>query len=500
MLAWLESAGISRVPQLPFELGLVPAMAHLWLRLVYQLTIKLELRWRHRIWWHPGRVLRWCIGLLIEKSSLATPLTRNHLLSLAQEIKGSGTRENALLLHRDEMTSNVKTLTAREDLHVLFVINSVGIGGAETQMTQLASELSHQGTRVAVLALAPLPENGSFLAEKLRAEGIPLLFPEVPDASTIALELGLTPELHRAAATVLRTAIKLNTNVLHAWLDLSNAAALVAGSILNQKVIADARSLRPSYFQARSVRALLDIYRVLGTGTNVHLTNNSEAGARDYELWTGLPADSIRHIPNGLPSWSEPCEPQKASDVGPRIGCLTRLSPEKNLQLWLHIAAKFRERYPTASFDLYGEGPELPSILKTIRRLRLEGFVNIHPFTKNRKLAIGSWHALLLSSSVEGLPNAAIEALSLGVPVVLNNKGGGSEVYPPELQSLVTLDPSDAKEYVVALEKSLKLSPEELTLAQEFVLEKFSLTRQVRAYKTLYRSSKNAARTTNHSE
>src|SRR5207247_3851883 len=98
----------------------------------------------------------------------------------------------------------------------------------------------------------------------------------------------------------LREIIERRPQIVHTWLDDINikggVAALLAGV---PKIVVGTRSLAPNNF-ALFQPYMREGYRVLARSPNVCLLNNSEAGARDYERWIGIPKGSFKVVRNGF--------------------------------------------------------------------------------------------------------------------------------------------------------------------------------------------------------
>ncbi len=67
---------------------------------------------------------------------------------------------------------------------------------------------------------------------------------------------------------------------------------------------------------------------------------------------------------------------------------------------------------------IFGDGPERPALESLINELGLEGRVIMPGFIANPYKFIRAADLFVLSSCYEGLPNALIEALAVGCPVV----------------------------------------------------------------------------------
>lgn len=105
-----------------------------------------------------------------------------------------------------------------------------------------------------------------------------------------------------------------------------------------------------------------------------------------------------------------------------------RLMPQKNQKMLIQAFAKVAKKYTDYKLVIYGEGPErknLEDLIKTLElseKILLPGNVSdLHERMKNADLFV-------LSSDYEGMPNALIEAMCLGLPVISTKVSGTTEL------------------------------------------------------------------------
>lgn len=117
-----------------------------------------------------------------------------------------------------------------------------------------------------------------------------------------------------------------------------------------------------------------------------------------------------------------------ASDSTPLIGIVGRLKPVKGHSDFLKAASIVSEKLPDASFVVLGDGPLMKPLRDEAAASGLNGRVHFVGF----KADVLDWTAaldlLVFASHSEGIPNALLEAMSLGVPVVSTAVGGVPEV------------------------------------------------------------------------
>jgi glycosyltransferase involved in cell wall biosynthesis len=114
----------------------------------------------------------------------------------------------------------------------------------------------------------------------------------------------------------------------------------------------------------------------------------------------------------------------------PRLLCLGRLIPDKNLSLALEAVATARRSLPQIRLTIAGEGPQHDELVRLAERLELSGAVEFRGRVEPAEVPslINQCTALLISSLREGLANAAIAAATMGRPIVATRVGSIDEV------------------------------------------------------------------------
>lgn len=101
-----------------------------------------------------------------------------------------------------------------------------------------------------------------------------------------------------------------------------------------------------------------------------------------------------------------------------RVVTVGRLHPQKNPHLLLDAFTKIAPKYPDLRLDFYGDGEMHDELQDKINALGLERRVTIHPSRKDIFDCIRTARLFILSSDYEGMPNALMEAMSLGLPCI----------------------------------------------------------------------------------
>jgi glycosyltransferase involved in cell wall biosynthesis len=129
-----------------------------------------------------------------------------------------------------------------------------------------------------------------------------------------------------------------------------------------------------------------------------------------------------------------------------------RLSKEKAFYDLVVAMDKLRKLRPDLLVKLLiiGDGPERKRLERGIRSFRLRDRVKLVGHVRDVRPYYATAHVLAISSSSEGSPNALLEAMAAGVPVVATSVGGIPEIATNgETALLVT--PHDAEAMASAI-------------------------------------------------
>lgn len=116
-----------------------------------------------------------------------------------------------------------------------------------------------------------------------------------------------------------------------------------------------------------------------------------------------------------------------------RIVSVGRLHEQKNQTLLIDAFAKIAEEFPECTLENYGDGQLRDILQQKIDKYSLTDRVTLHPARKDVFDAIRTARLFVLSSDYEGMPNALMEAMALGLPCVATDcRPGGARTLVEE--------------------------------------------------------------------
>ena len=114
-----------------------------------------------------------------------------------------------------------------------------------------------------------------------------------------------------------------------------------------------------------------------------------------------------------------------------RIVTMGRLHPQKNQAMLIRAFAEFHKDHPDYTLSIYGEG-ELEQDLRALAcDLGIGEAVLFHGNIDNIHPEIADAEMFVLSSDYEGLSNALLEAMMMGIPCISTSCEGSADVIRP---------------------------------------------------------------------
>lgn len=110
-----------------------------------------------------------------------------------------------------------------------------------------------------------------------------------------------------------------------------------------------------------------------------------------------------------------------------RIVMAGRLAAQKNYPMALKAMKSVLEKYPDAKLDIFGKGDQEEYLNDLIRELGLEDSVRLMGWTQDTLGEYKNSDIYVLSSDFEGMPNALMEAMAVGLPCISTDCETGPE-------------------------------------------------------------------------
>lgn len=364
-------------------------------------------------------------------------------------------------------------------IRILFVSTSTTLGGAEKTLYSLATLVDPKAFQVAgVVSLKP---PGPY-ARRLAGQGV--------TTHTLDLRGRASFKTVHALARIIEGH---RPDVVHALMYQAIQLSRLAKrrTSVPFKLVS---SPRVSYRTRSALTLLID--RLLKGADDLLIAEC--AASRDYLVKKlGYDARKVQVLYNGvdLAQWPvSKLDRQKkrlelrlaGSDI--LVGAVGRLDGQKGHSVLIEAVSKLKTRYPVRCV-IIGEGPKRAALEAQVRRLALEKHVWLLGERDDVTEWLSSFDLFALPSLWEGLPNALLEAMALGLPVAASAVDGVPELIQ-DGQNGALVPPRDP----VALAKKLAELASDPALrsrlgsaAKITVAERFSLPQMLSAYEAAYR-------------
>lgn len=186
-------------------------------------------------------------------------------------------------------------------------------------------------------------------------------------------------------------------------------------------------------------------------------------------------------------------QPHQVAEAGKDILVLSvgRLTFQKGFFIGLLAMKKVVSTYPSIQWLIAGDGPDKEELLFHIQQLQLQGYVSLAGSKSKVELKklYDTADIFFLPSIYEGIANAALEAMSMQLPVVSAKAGGMEEVITHGVNGLLAdvYDHEKLAENILLLVQNAELRWQLGTAARKHVVENFHIDRQIKIFEEVYR-------------
>jgi len=296
-------------------------------------------------------------------------------------------------------------------LRVCFLIDRLDTAGTETQLLALIRNLNPRRF-IAYLVLLDGEDESS---RALEPAGCPVL------------RLGVRKQLSFKSMKKLlefrRFLLREHIGLLQVYFPDSTYFGTVAARLAGVKAIVRTRNNINHW--------MTPLHRRLGRLLNRFVTVtvcNSQA-ARQAVLADERPnPTSVLVIENGV-DWERfadiaPVSPAPDPRRQRRVGMVANLRPVKGVDVLIHAAGLVALSFPDVEFRVAGEGPQRPELERLIAERGLEGRFRLEGKVTDIPSFLAALDIAVLSSRAEGMPNAVLEYMAAGRPIVATAVGG----------------------------------------------------------------------------
>lgn len=308
-------------------------------------------------------------------------------------------------------------------IRIVYVVVGLEVGGTERQVTDLVLALDRTRFEPRVCCLGA----GGPLERLLRAHDVPVDVVGLQRPRSLVHGLASTPGLAR----LWRLLARKRPAIVHGFLYWGyTLGACVARAALVPVILASRRNLGHPRARQPVYRALT---RLGNLATDVVIAN-SEAVRHQVLRSEDIPSERVIIIRNGvdLRRFGYGPDPSLRASLGldpgaPLVGVTANLLDYKGHGYFLDAWRILRGAHPRAQAILIGDGPLREELTNRIRALDLGGSVRLLGSRPDVPAILALVDLVAHPSLEEGFPNAVLEAMAAGKPVVATSVGGTPE-------------------------------------------------------------------------
>lgn len=280
----------------------------------------------------------------------------------------------------------------------LFVMQGLGYGGAEKMFTYIANQLSLRGHDIYIYTYGESSQHYKISSQikHIQAEATNKF-----KSSNRIIETG------RILLKMRQEIKSINPDIVISFLNFPNLLNVIATLFMkNPAVICE----RGDPYQVRSKKARIrqQIYN-LADGA-VFQTEQARA------YYSKKLQEKSCVIANPVTLTQVSSENEERQNEIAFVGRFEVV--QKRQDIMVMAFAKVVKQYPDVKLNFYGDGEDKTKIEQLVKELNLQANVVFHGVTKDVVSQLRKSKIFVLTSDYEGIPNALIEAMASGVPVI----------------------------------------------------------------------------------
>lgn len=285
-------------------------------------------------------------------------------------------------------------------MKLAFYIGSLNRGGAERVISNLANFFCERGYEVVMVT-------------KLKEKNEYILHPDIP---RIIADITPEEETTSRVRNFVRRVKKLRNiwkkekpDLIISFIKKNNFMAIVSCAFLKPRVVISVRSAPEREYGTWLERALAFFLFQIADGVILQTRQAFSFFPKTIQRKAVL-------LPNSLTG--DFLETPYTGIRKKEIVSVGRIDENKNQIMLVKAFEKISERYPEWKCLIYGDGEGTIKLQEYIQGKKLDSCVKLMGKTDNVKASIEQSSIFVLTSRVEGMPNALIEAMALGLAVV----------------------------------------------------------------------------------
>lgn len=283
------------------------------------------------------------------------------------------------------------------DKNITFVMPSMETGGAERVMSILVNSAAERGFNVTLVVInrkdiyyeLSKKVKVTFLEQCIEESGL--------EHSNINKIKFLRKEFKSA-----------KPDIIVSFLTKTNMFTRLASLGLGIPVVASERNDPKKECDGILKCKLRDICYVLNSGMVFQTEDAKDYFKKNIRKKAIVISNPVKE---DLPEWEGVLSGENFIAVG-------RLEPQKNYQMMIEAFSKYVKRHPEAKLTIYGDGTQIEELTMLVKDKGLESAVTFAGVVKDVHNMTKTASVYLMSSDYEGIPNALLESMAMGMPCI----------------------------------------------------------------------------------
>jgi glycosyltransferase involved in cell wall biosynthesis len=278
--------------------------------------------------------------------------------------------------------------------------------------------------------------------------------------------------------------------LLHCHLPLTGVIGRVAGLLAGIPVVYSEHSKQEGYHPLTRLASRL----TWRWQKDVVAISEAVKKSIEHNLGARIP---IRVVLNGVDTRRFTRDPATGLDVrrkigipdgAPVVGTVAVFRTPKRLDHWVDAARRVHRQLPDAHFIVVGDGPLMTEIREAARAAELTSAIHFAGLREDVRPWLSAMDVFMMTSEVEGLPLALLEAMAMecaaaatavgGIPEVISDATVGVCVAPGEIHAL--------SDRVAELLQCPEARQTMAKAGRQTVEQRFSIVRMTREIEAIY--------------
>ncbi|MEO6848710.1 MAG: glycosyltransferase [Chthoniobacterales bacterium] len=363
-------------------------------------------------------------------------------------------------------------------IHILHVIDSLDLGGAQTVILQIARQMDRSRFSMEVAVM----HGRGFFTESLEKEGI-----RVHSLSGNKFPPTYIPKF-------LKLAHGNRFQIFHFHLFGANWIAKPLAALLGHRHLIAHDHCNDLYRSEKPLHIAIDRFTNRFASKIVAVSKSTEDFLTKVEK---IDPSKVTYLANGVDTTRfQPATQEKRSACRQKLGLpqdaiviggVGRLHPQKNFSLFLDVAALLRDQ-TNVHFVIAGTGPEETMLRRKAVSLGLDKQIHFAGLVSDMPDFYAALDGLLLTSRYEGMPITVLEAMASGLFVVGSDLDGVKEVISDGVNGYL-VNPNSAPDFVSRLNSLIASTDVRRTVgnaARRHVETHFAIESMVSTLERLY--------------